>query len=298
MSELSLLQQEIESALSSCLPSSNNLSVQSARYSLLAGGKRLRPVLMLAVADMLKIEHSIVMPFALGLEMIHTFSLMHDDLPAIDNDDLRRGKLTSHIVYGEAQAILGGDLLHNYAFEYVTESLLRDPFVSDNSLMKKALRALNFLAIKSGSQGMIVGESLDVETEGQSSSRELLDEIQNKKTGALLEVALRLPLFLTEVSGDVDELIKNYAQIIGRAFQIKDDILDVTANAVSLGKSGGKDQRDNKFTYVTLMGMESARAKLSELKAKADACLVELQNLGYQSDTLDELNNFLYLREY
>ncbi len=298
MSDFLTLQKTIESELQTVLADSDNVAVKSANYCLLIGGKRLRPVLMLSVAEMLAVEQAAVMPFALALEMIHTFSLIHDDLPAIDNDDLRRGNPTSHIVFGEAQAILGGDLLHNFAFEYITGALMSKPFTDDNRLLFAGVEALAYLARKSGSEGMIVGESLDVSTEGVKNSQELLDEIQIYKTGALLEVALCLPLILAGIEDHRAELLKKYAGVIGRAFQIKDDILDETADIEVLGKSIGKDKRDNKFTYVTLLGLDGAKRALADLKQQADKYLSELELAGLDCHNLFELNEFLYLRNY
>ena len=225
-------------------------------YSVKNGGKRIRPVIMLATAEMLGIDEKDVLSFCIAIECIHTYSLIHDDLPAMDNDDLRRGKPTNHKVYGEAMAILAGDALLNYAFELILRR------VND----KNSISAGRLLALYSGSFGMIGGQALDILCENlpiNENSEKLLNDIHNNKTGRLLSASVLVPSCL---AGNrwFDEL-SMYGKNLGLLFQITDDILDFTSTPETLGKSVNKDQNSNKLTFVTLFGLDSAKkmAKIS-----------------------------------
>ena len=224
-------------------------------YSVKNGGKRIRPVLMLATAEMLGIDRKDVLNFCMAIECIHTYSLIHDDLPAMDNDDLRRGKPTNHKVYGEAMAILAGDALLNYAFELILRR------VNDNN----SISASRLLALYAGAFGMIGGQALDVSSENlpfDQKSEDLLNKIHDNKTGRLLSASVLVPSCL---AGNLyfDEL-SAYGKNLGLLFQITDDILDYTSSPEVLGKSVNKDENSKKLTFVTMYGLETARKKAEE----------------------------------
>jgi geranylgeranyl diphosphate synthase, type II len=226
--------------------------IQSAMsYSLLSGGKRIRPVLLLAANDMLGGSEKRALPFACALEMIHTYSLIHDDLPAMDNDTLRRGKPTNHVVYGEATAILAGDALLNLAYEVmITECIKHGP---------GALFTAQYIAEASGCRGLIGGQCLDVAATGQFTSEEALKDMHMKKTGALLKAAVLSGIALNNPNDDIIDAMRSYGYHIGMLFQITDDILDCVGNIEDLGKSIGKDKEENKTTYVSLYGIDKAK---------------------------------------
>ena len=219
-------------------------------YSVKNGGKRIRPVIMLATAEMLGIDKNDVLSFCIAIECIHTYSLIHDDLPAMDNDDMRRGKPTNHKVYGEAIAILAGDALLNYAFELILRR------VCD----KNSISAGRLLALYAGSFGMIGGQALDILSENlpiNENSEKLLSDIHNNKTGRLLSASVLVPSCLASNSY-FDEL-SSYGKNLGLLFQITDDILDFTSTPETLGKSINKDKNSNKLTFVTLYGLDVAK---------------------------------------
>ena len=252
----------IDRALDAYLPPRDNLQsviYDAMRYSLFAGGKRLRPILMLETAKMCGGAENEVLPFACAMEMIHTYSLIHDDLPAMDNDDLRRGKPTNHIKYGEAVAILAGDALLNKAFEIVSEYGGKNP--------ARAMKAVSILAKSSGTEGMIGGQIVDMESEGKEITRDTLEYLHSLKTGAII----RSSCVIGAVVSDADEALVSaadeFARNLGIAFQIRDDILDVTGDEAELGKPIGSDARENKNTYVTLYGLKRAE-ELSALYSK------------------------------
>ncbi len=227
--------------------SSNQTLKDAMTYSLTVGGKRIRPVIMLAVAELLCVDLNKVLPFAVALECIHTYSLIHDDLPAMDNDDLRRGKPTNHKVYGEAMAILAGDALLNYAYELVLRS------ITDNN----SLSAGRLLALYAGAFGMIGGQALDILSENKECSEDTLYQIHDNKTGKLLLASTLIPSCL-KGNESFNEL-STYGKNLGLLFQVTDDILDVTASVEKLGKSINKDQNEHKLTFVTLYGLDGAR---------------------------------------
>jgi geranylgeranyl diphosphate synthase, type II len=226
--------------------------MQSAMsYSLLSGGKRIRPVLLLAANEMCCGSVKRALPFACALEMIHTYSLIHDDLPAMDNDTLRRGKPTNHVVYGEATAILAGDALLNLAYEVMISECLRQG--------PSALSTAQYIAEASGCRGMIGGQCLDIAATGQFAGEEALQEMHLKKTGAVLKAAVLSGIALNNPSDEVIDAMRTYGYHLGMLFQITDDILDCVGSAAELGKTAGKDLAANKTTYVSFYGIDRAR---------------------------------------
>lgn len=258
----------IEVALDSAVPVIYPEKIYEAmRYSLLAGGKRLRPILCLASCELAGGTTSMAMPTACALEMIHTMSLIHDDLPAMDNDDYRRGKLTNHKVYGEDIAILAGDALLTYAFEFIATK-------TENVPPQQVLQTLAHLGRAAGAGGLIGGQVVDVESEGKTDvSLETLNYIHAHKTGALLEACVVCGAILASASAADLQRLSRFAQNIGLAFQIIDDILDITATQEQLGKTAGKDVQAGKVTYPSLWGIEESRRQASQLVDDAKAQL-------------------------
>lgn len=256
-------------------------------YSVSAGGKRLRPIIMLLVCDMLGGSEKEVLPFACALEMIHTYSLIHDDLPAMDNDDLRRGKPTNHKVFGEAMAILAGDSLLNMAFEITSSAEISDP--------QKALRAIKELAKSSGVLGMIGGQVIDIESENKEISADLLLYLHTLKTGAIIRSSGTIGAILSGASEEKIKAIDAFCLNLGIAFQIQDDILDVLGNEQTLGKPIGSDAENHKTTFVTLFGLEKAKEKAVAYTNMAIESLSVFRN---KADTLIELANYLTNRQY
>ncbi|MBQ7986857.1 MAG: polyprenyl synthetase family protein [Clostridia bacterium] len=234
---------------------------QAEEYSLMAGGKRLRPVIMMMTAKMCGKSPELVLPFAAAIEMIHTYSLIHDDLPAMDNDDLRRGKPTNHKVYGEAMAILAGDALLTKAFE--TAASFDDETVSK----ERVLRAISTLAIASGDNGMIGGQVVDIESRNED--EELLKYLHSLKTGALIRASGVIGAILAGATEEQIKAVDSFCENLGIAFQIQDDILDVTGSEEELGKPIGSDAENDKSTYVTLFGVEKAEKLAEEYTNKA-----------------------------
>jgi geranylgeranyl diphosphate synthase, type II len=236
---------------------------EAMRYSLLAGGKRLRPILCLATCDLIGGTAAMAMPTACALEMIHTMSLIHDDLPAMDNDDFRRGKPTNHKVYGDDIAILAGDGLLAYAFEYVATQ-------TKDVLPENIIRVVACLGRTVGAAGLVGGQVLDLESEGKPDiTAETLSFIHTHKTGALLEASVVSGGILANAAPEDIRRLSQYATNIGLAFQIIDDILDITATDEQLGKTAGKDLQAQKATYPSLWGLEKSRSKAEELVDKA-----------------------------
>ncbi len=259
----------------------------SFAYSLFAGGKRLRPFLVLEFCEMCGGNHTDAVSYAAAIEMIHTFSLIHDDLPCMDNDDMRRGKPTNHKVFGEACALLAGDALSLYAFN----ALL------DNSLSaEQNIKAVKLLSENAGVCGMIAGQQIDIIAENNSSGEELLTLLQNKKTGCLFEAACLLGCIAAgKNENDVEYLCaKEYAKHIGLAFQITDDILDVCGDEKMLGKKVGSDAQNGKSTFVTLLGIDAAKKKAREELDKAKDVL---SAFGGDKTALLELADFIYDRK-
>jgi geranylgeranyl diphosphate synthase type II len=239
---------------------------EAMRYSLLAGGKRLRPILCLAAFELAGGQGDAAMPTAVALEMIHTMSLIHDDLPAMDNDDLRRGRPTNHKVYGEAKAILAGDALLTRAFEMVA---VRSPGVPAERL----LQVVAELSQASGAPGLVGGQVVDLESEGQPVDLDTLEYIHLHKTGALLRACVISGALVAGAPDELQAALHTYARGIGLAFQIIDDILDVTTCSSVLGKTAGKDLTADKSTYPKLLGLEESRRRADALVAEAKAAL-------------------------
>lgn len=260
--------------------------VDAMSYSVLAGGKRLRPMLMEAAYQMFDGTGQDIDSFMAAIEMIHTYSLVHDDLPAMDNDMYRRGKKTTHAVYGEAMGILAGDALLNYAFETVADALVRC-----NGDMRM-IRAYAVLSRKAGIYGMIGGQVVDVESEkkGQKVDQNCLDFIYRLKTGALIEASLMIGAILAGASDEEVTFMEQAGTKLGLAFQIQDDILDVTSSLEVLGKPIGSDERNEKATYVAFEGLEKAKTEVERLSKEA---VKILDGLKKDHTFLKEL--FLYL---
>lgn len=294
------INEEMNRALPNVFPEDvrDDITVQAAMYSLMAGGKRFRPCLMFFTADMLGIDREAVKLYACVLEMIHTYSLIHDDLPGMDNDDLRRGKPTCHKVYGEGIAVLAGDMLLNRAFELMSEDLIKAIKSKDDPI--KAAAAASVMSRLAGVYGMLGGQSIDKASEEKRISLDELYLLQEKKTGALIEAAVTMPYYLINGLEETELLdqLKKLSMHIGLAFQIKDDLLDVTSSPDVLGKSVGKDDRDNKSTFVTLLGQENAEKKLNdEIKACYDV-LEDLDKKGYHTESYYDMIAFLAERDY
>lgn len=278
----------VEAALDQSVAIAEPVTIYKAmRYSLLAGGKRLRPVLCLAACEMLGGTPEMAMNTACALEMIHTMSLIHDDLPAMDNDDLRRGKPTNHKVYGEDIAILAGDGLLSYAFEYVA----RTPNVSAERLLQVVIR----LGQAVGAEGLVGGQVVDLQSEGKTDvSVETLNFIHTHKTGALLEVCVTSGAILAGAQPAEIAKLSKYAQNIGLAFQIVDDILDITATQEELGKTAGKDLDAQKVTYPSLWGLEKSRLEARKLVDKA---IASLEIYGEGANPLKALAEYIVNRK-
>ncbi len=262
--------------------------MEAMNYSVLAGGKRLRPLLMYETYRMFGGMGEVVKPFMAAVEMIHTYSLVHDDLPAMDNDEYRRGKLTTHAKYGHAMGVLAGDGLLNYAFETAASA-----FDCGEDTMRTA-GALRVLAKKAGIYGMIGGQAVDVQSSGGSVSREKLDFIYKLKTGALLEASMMAGAILAGASEEEVRTVEQIASDVGLAFQIRDDILDVTSTLEMLGKPIRSDDRNEKTTYVTIRGLEQASKDVEEISGRA---LSRLASLSCENEFLTELIKSLIYRE-
>lgn len=262
---------------------------EAMAYSLMAGGKRLRPMLMKESFDLFGGEGDLIEPFMAAIEMIHTYSLVHDDLPAMDNDDYRRGRKTTHVVYGEDMGILAGDALLNYAFETAC--------VAFDLELEKSMRigrAMKILAEKAGIHGMIGGQVVDVKESGHRISEDVLDFIYRLKTGALIESSVMIGAVLAGASEEEISVMESIAGKVGMAFQIQDDILDITSTTEMLGKPVHSDEKNEKTTYVTLKGIEESRKDVERLTAEA---VGELDGLGRENEFLKELIKWLVYRE-
>ncbi|HBB34185.1 MAG TPA: farnesyl-diphosphate synthase [Cyanobacteria bacterium UBA8803] len=281
-------QAKVEAALDRSLPLIYPEKIYEAmRYSLLAGGKRLRPILCLATCELVGGTVEMAMPTACAMEMIHTMSLIHDDLPAMDNDDYRRGKLTNHKVYGEDIAILAGDGLLAYAFEYIAAQ-------TQNVPAERVLKAIAWLGHAVGAAGLVGGQVVDLESEGRPDiQEETLNYIHTHKTGALLEACVVCGALLAGATDADLARLSRYAQNIGLAFQIIDDILDITATQEELGKTAGKDLQAQKATYPSLWGLETSKAKAQQLIEEAKA---QLEPFGDKAQPLIALAEFITMR--
>ncbi len=282
---------EIEIILKQNLPEEVGFQktvIEAMNYSVLAGGKRLRPMLMVETYKLFGGEAKVIQPFMAAMEMIHTYSLVHDDLPAMDNDEYRRGRKTTHAVYGEAMGILAGDGLLNFAFETATKAFT----ISDE--YEKIGKALKTLSYKAGIFGMIGGQSVDIENDGKPIERETLDFIYRLKTGALIEASMVIGAILAGASQSEIEIVEQIAANVGLAFQIQDDILDVTSTIEVLGKPINSDEKNHKITYVTIEGLDRARLDVEEISNRA---LTLLGSLNLENEFLSMLIRMLITRE-
>lgn len=290
--EIALHTKEVEEIITKYLPKEEGFQktvISAMNYSFLAGGKRLRPMLMLETYRMFGGDSKVVEPFMAAIEMIHTYSLVHDDLPAMDNDDYRRGKETTHKAYGEAMGILAGDGLLNYAYETVSQAFFMEPG------NVRVARAFAVLSKKAGIYGMVGGQTVDVETDkGEPVTREKLDFIYALKTGALIEASMLVGAILAGAGEEEQKVIEAAAGDIGLAFQIKDDILDITSTMEVLGKPIGSDEKNNKATYVTYEGLEKSKEDVLRLSKKA---VESLQSLSVTNEFLIRLIFELIHRE-
>ena len=274
---------EVEQIVTSFLPKEEGYQktvLEAMNYSVSAGGKRLRPMLMLETYRMFGGTSKVIEPFMAAIEMIHTYSLIHDDLPAMDNDEYRRGRKTTHVVYGEAMAILAGDALLNYAFETAASAFVLD---EGNPAIGKAFM---ILASKAGVYGMIGGQVVDVESEGKEIDADTLKFIHIHKTSALLESAMLIGAVLAGASEQQQRTVELAARELGLAFQIRDDILDVTGNTDELGKPVGSDAKNHKNTYVALEGLEKAK---EDVKRYSESAIDRLKSLPVRNEFLYEL---------
>ena len=274
---------EVEQIVTSFLPKEEGYQktvLEAMNYSVSAGGKRLRPMLMLETYRMFGGTSKVIEPFMAAIEMIHTYSLIHDDLPAMDNDEYRRGRKTTHVVYGEAMAILAGDALLNYAFETAASAFVLD---EGNPAIGKAFM---ILASKAGVYGMIGGQVLDVESEGKEIDADTLKFIHIHKTSALLESAMLIGAVLAGASEQQQRTVELAARELGLAFQIRDDILDVTGNTDELGKPVVSDEKNHKNTYVALEGLEKAK---EDVKRYSESAIDRLKSLPVRNEFLYEL---------
>lgn len=283
---------EIENIIRKYLPKEEGLYknlMEAMNYSVLGGGKRLRPMLMLETFRLFKgKDETILYPFMAAIEMIHTYSLVHDDLPAMDNDEYRRGRKTTHVVYGEALALLAGDGLLTYAFETVSNVYNTIDNTKDDVqvVYKRIMRAVNILAAKAGIHGMVGGQTIDIESEGRPVAKETLDKMYRLKTGALIEASMMIGAVLAGAGEDEICIIENLAGDIGLAFQIRDDILDVTGDDKVLGKPVHSDEKNDKSTYVTLMNLEQANEEVANVTDRARKAY---KSLPYNNEFLEML---------
>lgn len=283
---------EVESVIVSFLPKEEGWAktvLEAMNYSVCAGGKRLRPMLMAETYKLFGGKDKVIEPFMAAIEMIHTYSLVHDDLPAMDNDEYRRGRKTTWVMYGDAMAILAGDGLLNYAFETALKS-----FEMPQTDLERAAKALSILAKKAGIYGMIGGQTADIEAQNPE-IRQLL-YIYEHKTAALIQAAMMVGAVLAGANDDQVKIVEQAAFEIGIAFQIQDDILDVTSTLETLGKPIGSDEKNQKTTYVTLQGLEKASCEQKNLSNHAIELLESLQENGFENVFLIELIRSLITR--
>lgn len=279
---------EIDRIVKAYLPKpsgAQHLIMEAMEYSLMAGGKRLRPMLMGETYALFGGQGSLIHPFMAAQEMIHTYSLVHDDLPAMDNDDYRRGKKTTHVVYGEDMGILAGDALLNYAFETACLAFEMEPALSG-----RIGKALGILAKKAGIYGMIGGQVIDVKESGHLLQKETLDTVYELKTSALIESSMLIGAVLGGASAEEQEKVERIAKNTGIAFQIQDDILDVTGTEEELGKPVHSDEKNKKTTYVSLCGVGQAARAVEEKSEEAIRLLCQLPG---DTSYMEELLEFL-----
>jgi geranylgeranyl diphosphate synthase, type II len=279
----------VEAKLESLVASQAGVPIiyEAMKYSLLAGGKRLRPIMAIMACELFDGDINEVMTYACSIEMIHTYSLIHDDLPAMDNDDYRRGKLTNHKVFGEGFAILAGDALLNKAFEIIHQALIENPRL-DN------IRAAAYISKASGAQGMIGGQCIDLYYENKGIDLDILNAMHDKKTGAMIRAPLVAGALISGAADEDVQRIEKFGQLIGLAFQISDDILDVEGSTEKLGKRTGSDVSNNKSTFVSYYGIEKSKVMAKELIKEAQNIIDLYGNKGL---LLKELSNYIIERD-
>ena len=290
--KIEIYQERIESVLDDALPvQTPNYLSEAMRYSILDGGKRIRAILVYATGHALNIRMESLDSAAAAIEMLHAYSLVHDDLPCMDDDDLRRGKATTHIAYNEATAVLSGDALQTAAFEILSTPI--DGVCADNQL-----KILNTLATASGVNGMVKGQAIDLAAVGEIITEDELEVMHSNKTGALIKASVLMASYCTDISESSEadaqrEKLSDYAMSIGLAFQVQDDILDIQSDTETLGKQQGADVAAGKPTYPSIIGMEAAKEKLFKLHEKA---ISSLQGFGKEADLLREIADFIVKR--
>ncbi len=285
-------QARVETALTEALPEARHAPQRlhdAMRYAVLGGGKRVRPLLAFAAGELAQADPLRVTRAAIAVEMIHAYSLVHDDMPAMDNDVLRRGKPTVHVEFDEATALLAGDALQSLAFE-----ALAQPGLADDAAVQ--LNMLNILAAASGSRGMAGGQAIDLESVGKPLELPELEFMHILKTGALIRASVNLGALCGKPMSEADmKNLDHYAKCVGLAFQVVDDVLDAEASTATLGKTAGKDAASNKPTYVSLLGLAEARQLAGELRADAHAALA---GFGEEAARLRQLADYIVLREF
>ncbi len=286
---MTAVQQQMEDALSAYLPATSRLPEtlhEAMRYTALDGGKRVRPLLVYAAGDLFDASQEALARAACAVEMIHVYSLVHDDMPCMDDDDLRRGKPTVHVKYDEATALLVGDSLQAQAFLVLSEG--------EGDAARK-LQMVSLLARAAGSLGMCGGQAIDLASVGKGLSLEELERMHRLKTGALLRASVLLGAYSARIPSSAElESLDAYAAAIGLAFQVVDDVLDATADSATLGKTAGKDAADNKPTYVSILGLEQSRALAEKLRNDAHAALAPF---GDKAQRLRELADLIVQRK-
>jgi geranylgeranyl diphosphate synthase type II len=286
---------KVDSALERYLPRKEDLTLnlhKAMQHSLFAGGKRIRPILAIASFEAAGGKGERILPFACALEMIHTYSLIHDDLPAIDNDDYRRGKPTCHKVFGEAIAILAGDGLLTEAFGLMTHQHSEEDASSDKGLM---LELIHEVAHAAGVLGMVGGQAVDIESEGKAVDLPTVQYIHTHKTGTMILASVRVGAKLGGAKGTVLKALTRYGESLGLAFQIADDILNVEGEAALMGKKTGSDLSKGKATYPSVLGVEESKIRSKEL---VEMAVDALKQLGQEADPLREIARFIIAREY
>lgn len=294
-SQLRVMQKRVDHALTAYIdaqPFSETPLAQAMRHGALLGGKRLRPYLVYATGELFGLRLTDLDAPAAAIECIHAYSLIHDDLPAMDDDDLRRGQPTCHIKFGEANAVLAGDALQTLAFSILADSPMEEVRIQDR------LSMISELATASGIAGMCGGQALDLAAEGKQIDLQALEQIHRHKTGALIRAAVRLGALAAGEKGRAAlPLLDTYSQAIGLAFQVQDDILDVIGDTEKLGKRQGADQQLGKSTYPALLGLEGAQAKAKDLHQEAVSALAQLAELSYNTAPLLALARFVIERD-
>lgn len=291
----------VDAALDQFLPpeSTPPESIHKAmRYSVFAGGKRIRPVLTLLTAEIFTGEPEVALPPACAVELVHTYSLIHDDLPAMDDDDYRRGRPTSHKVFGEGMAILAGDALMTLAFEALSNPAFAGGCGRkywDEVPPETKLALLSDIARAAGAGGMVGGQVMDLEAEGKKPGAEALDKMNDLKTGALLVASMRAGAMVAGCSAMELEKVTSFAALMGRAFQVVDDLLDVEGDAGRMGKAKGADQNKKKASYISCCGLEETRQMRDNLYGKA---VGELEALGPETGELKTLTDFIFYRDF